>query len=345
MKLNTQTSPHIHAHISVGVIMMRVLVGLIPAIVAYTWYFGWGLVVNIAIGAITAGICEYAMLKARQRPIVPFLFDGSSLVTVTLLAFCIPPLAPWWLMVLGTAFAIVVGKHLYGGLGYNPFNPAMIGYVILLISFPIPMTKWMGPFVLSSMDFSLADSINAMITGHYPEGFSLDAVTSATPLDLIKTQLSIDHTVEETKRTHDIFGDFGGIGWEWIGNWIFLGGVWLTFKKVISWHIPVAVLGSIFTIALIFFLIDPDHFASPMFHVFSGAAMLGAFFIATDPVSASTTPKGKIFYGIGIGVLTYVIRVWGGYPDGMAFSVLLMNMAAPTIDYYTQPHVYGHKES
>ncbi|HEY5603606.1 MAG TPA: electron transport complex subunit RsxD [Gammaproteobacteria bacterium] len=345
MLLKTSTSPHVHGDTTVRKMMVRVLLALLPAMVAYCWYFGWGLLINITIAVATALGCEYLMLKLRQRPVNPFLSDGSVVVTAVLLAFCLPPLAPWWLIILGTGFAVVIAKHLYGGLGYNPFNPAMAGYVVLLISFPKEMTVWLPPFILSELNFSLIDTLNAVFIGVYPAGFTLDALTAATPLDLVKTQLSIDVTIAETKNAYAIFGDFGGLGWEWIGNWVFLGGVWLIYKKVISWHIPVAVLASLFTIALVFYLKDADHYASPMFHVFSGAAMLGAFFIATDPVSAATTPMGRIVYGIGIGILTYVIRVWGGYPDGIGFAVLLMNLAAPTIDYYTQPRVYGHKRS
>ncbi|MCI0506008.1 MAG: electron transport complex subunit RsxD [Gammaproteobacteria bacterium] len=345
MKLNTPASPHVHGDTTVRKMMLRVLLALIPAIIAYSWFFGWGLLINATIAVVTALGCEYLMLKLRERPVNFFLTDGSVVVTAVLLAFCIPPLAPWWLTVLGAAFAVIVAKHLYGGLGYNPFNPAMAGYVVLLISFPRDMSIWLPPFILSELDFSLPATLNAVFLGVFPTGYTLDALSAATPLDLIKTQLSIDVTIAETKSAHAIFGDFGGIGWEWIGNWIFLGGVWLIYKKVISWHIPAAVLGSLFTVALIFYLKDADHYASPMFHVFSGAAMLGAFFIATDPVSAATTPMGRIVYGIGIGILTYVIRVWGGYPDGIGFAVLLMNLAAPTIDYYTQPRVYGHKRS
>jgi len=345
MLLKTSTSPHVHGDTTVRKMMVRVLLALLPAMVAYCWYFGWGLLINITIAVATALGCEYLMLKLRQRPVNPFLSDGSVVVTAVLLAFCLPPLAPWWLIILGTGFAVVIAKHLYGGLGYNPFNPAMAGYVVLLISFPKEMTVWLPPFILSELNFSLIDTLNAVFIGVYPAGFTLDALTAATPLDLVKTQLSIDVTIAETRNAYAIFGDFGGLGWEWIGNWVFLGGVWLIYKKVISWHIPVAVLASLFTIALVFYLKDADHYASPMFHVFSGAAMLGAFFIATDPVSAATTPMGRIVYGIGIGILTYVIRVWGGYPDGIGFAVLLMNLAAPTIDYYTQPRVYGHKRS
>jgi len=345
MSLNTPTSPHIHDDISVTKMMVRVLLALVPAIIAYSWYFGWGLLLNIAIAVTTALVCEYALLVLRQRPVTPFITDGSVLVTAVLLAFCIPPLAPWWIAFLGVGFAVVIGKHLYGGLGYNPFNPAMVGYVMLLISFPKEMTTWLPPNLVQDLNIGIWASLNAVFTGNLPTGFTLDSITAATPLDLIKTQLGQDITIAETKSSNAVFGDFGGIGWEWIGNWIFLGGVWLIYKKVISWHIPVAVLGSLFTISLIFFLMDADHYGSPMFHLFSGAAMLGAFFIATDPVSAATTPKGRIIYGIGIGLLTYIIRVWGGYPDGIGFAVLLMNLAAPTIDHYTQPRVYGHNRS
>ncbi len=345
MKLSTPTSPHIHADISVGKTMTRVLIALIPGIIAYSWFFGWGLLINIVLGVATALTCEFIMLKMRHRDVSMFLFDGSAVVTAVLLSFCIPPLAPWWIIVVGSGFSIIIAKHLYGGLGYNPFNPAMVGYVMLLISFPQEMTVWLTPKITSGLDIGFLDSLKIVLFGVFPTGFSIDAISSATPLDLIKTQLGIDITIAETRQSHAIFGDFGGIGWEWIGNWIFLGGVWLIYKKVISWHIPVAVLGSLFMIALIFYLKDADHYASPMFHVFSGAAILGAFFIATDPVSAATTPMGRIVYGIGVGVLTYIIRVWGGYPDGIGFAVLLMNMAAPTIDYYTQPRVYGHNRN
>jgi len=165
----------------------------------------------------------------------------------------------------------------------------------------------------------------------------------ATPLDTVKTELGLNVTVSEIVHGNAIFGDFGGVGWEWIDNWILLGGVWLVYKRIITWHIPLALMGSLFAIAFFFFMLDPDTYPSPMFHLFGGATMLAAFFIATDPVSASTTPRGRVYYGIGIGILIYVIRTWGSYPDGVAFAVLLMNMAAPTIDYYTQPRVFGHK--
>lgn len=342
MKLKTPTSPHIHADITVAALMRRVLVALVPAIVTSIYFFGWGLLVHIAV-AIAVGLgCEALMLKLRHRPVKPFLQDGSVLVTATLLAFCIPPLSPWWITAIGVFFAIVVAKHLYGGLGYNPFNPAMIGYIILLISFPKEMSSWMPAHILNGLEVGLADTIRIIFAGDFPYKLSIDALSMATPLDSVKAELGLSKTVDEIKAGSAIFGDFGGVGWEWIGNWIFLGGVWLIYKKVISWQVPLAMLGSLFTIALIFYLKDASNYASPMFHIFSGAAMLGAFFIATDPVTSCTTPLGRILFGAGVGILTYVIRVWGGYPDGVGFAILLMNMAAPTIDYYTQPRVYGH---
>lgn len=342
MKLDTSSSPHIHADITIRTLMFRVLTALLPASIAYTYFFGWGLLINIAITAITAYACEAAMLKMRGRPLRPFLSDLSVLVTAVLLALCIPSLAPWWIPVIGAIFAVVIAKHLYGGLGYNPFNPAMVGYIVLLVSFPKEMTAWPPPYALNDLDVGFLSTLAAVFTDALPDELPLDAITSATPLDTIKTQLGLSKTVGEIVASSTIFGNFGGAGWEWVGSWLFLGGIWLIYKKVITWHIPLAMLGSLFTMALLFFLVDADSYSSPMFHLFSGAAMIGAFFIATDPVTACTSVRGYLIYGAGIGILTYIIRVWGGYPDGVGFAVLLMNMAAPTIDYYTQPRVYGH---
>ncbi|MDH5324181.1 MAG: electron transport complex subunit RsxD [Gammaproteobacteria bacterium] len=345
MRLKTPTSPHIHANVFVTTVMLRVLTALLPAVIAYVWFFGWGIIINFLIAVTTGLVTEGLMLKARQRPLLPFLSDGSVVVTALLLAFCLPPLTPWWITVTGMSFAIVVAKHLYGGLGYNPFNPAMVGYVVLLISFPKEMSTWLPPNILNDLQVGFSDTLSAIFTGKLPYFLTIDTVSMATPLDEIKTQIGLGETVEETVNHSALFGDFGGVGWEWIGNWIFLGGVWLIYRRVITWHVPVAMLGSIFAIASIFFLMDSDHYTSPMFHLFSGATLLGAFFIATDPVSGCTTKTGQLIYGAGVGMLTYIIRVWGGYPDGVGFAILIMNIAAPTIDYYTQPRVYGHSRS
>jgi electron transport complex protein RnfD len=182
-----------------------------------------------------------------------------------------------------------------------------------------------------------------VFTGQLPTGLSLDAITMATPMDTIKTRLGLGETLTEISGG-PLFGSFAGAGWEWINTWFLLGGLWLLQQRVIQWQIPAGMLGGLFLIALVFHVFNPDSYSTPLFHLFSGAAMIGAFFIATDPVSASTTPRGRIYYAAGIGLLTYIIRTWGGYPDGVAFAVLLMNMAAPTIDYYTRPRVYGHDD-
>ncbi len=339
--LHTPSSPHIHAPTSVARLMLTVVIALTPAAIAHVWYFGWGLPIQTLIALIFALGGEALMLRLRRRPLTPYLLDGSALVTAVLLAFSLPPYAPWWIAALGALFAIVVVKQLYGGLGYNPFNPAMAAYAMLLISFPQEMTTWALPNVIGGPDLGPLQAIDLIIFGHAP--VALDALSGATPLDLVKTQLAQDITLGETFSEYaHLFGDFSGRGIEWIGNWILLGGLFLLYKRAIAWQIPLAMLGSLFTIALVFYLFDPDSYPSPLFHVFSGAALLGAFFIATDPVSAATTPKGRLIYGAGIGILTYVIRTWGGYPDGVAFAVLLMNMAAPTIDHYTRPRVFGH---
>jgi electron transport complex protein RnfD len=337
MEFKTYSSPHLPVAASVPVMMQRVLLALIPGIACSFWIFGWGILINILLAAVTAVVAEGGMLMLRRRPPIPVLRDGSALLTGVLLALAIPPLAPWWIPVIGSLFAIVIAKQLYGGLGYNPFNPAMAGYVVLLISFPLELTLWTPV----GESLPLGDILALVFTGHLPDGQTLDAITMATPMDEIKTRLGLSETLTEI-RGGPLFGSFAGAGWEWINLSFLLGGLWLLQQKVIQWQIPVGMLGGLFIIALVFYVINPDIYSSPLFHLFSGAAMLGAFFIATDPVSASTTPRGRIYYAVGIGLLTYIIRTWGGYPEGISFAVLLMNMAAPTIDYYTRPRVYGH---
>jgi electron transport complex protein RnfD len=342
MRFEGVSSPYLIARTSVAQVMRQVLYALVPGTAALAWYFGWGVLVNIALAVAVALAAEAGMLRLRARPLGPYLGDYSAAITAWLLALALPPLAPWWLTVVGVGFAIVVAKHLYGGLGYNPFNPAMVGYVVLLISFPAPMTQWLPPHMLSETRLGLWDTLVLIFSGQLPEHLSWDALTMATPLNTMRTQLGLNQTIEEI-RTSPLWGDFGGRGWEWVGNWFLLGGLWLLYRRVISWQIPVGMLGGLITLAALFFLVDPDVHPFPAFHVFSGGAILGAFFVATDPVTASTTPTGRLVYGAGIGVLTYVIRSWGGYPDGVAFSVLLMNMAAPTIDHYTRPRTFGHR--
>ena len=344
MPLLTPTSPHGHAGVTVSGMMVQVGLALLPGIAACAWFFGPGVVINVCWAVIVALFGEAAVLKLRDRPFKPFLSDGSAVISAMLLGLSLPPLSPWWLTLIGILFAIVIGKQLFGGLGYNPFNPAMLGYVMLLISFPREMTLWAPPLTVSQHPLNWLETLRIIFIGELPGGVSIDALSMATPMDTIKTQLKLGRSIGQIMYGNAMVGGIGGRSWEWINAAFFAGGLWLLYKRIITWHISAAMLGALALTALIFHLADPAHYSSPLFQLFSGAAMLGAFFIATDPVTAATTPRGRLFYGAGIGLLTYIIRTWGGYPDGVAFATLLMNIAAPTIDYYTQPQVYGHGE-
>jgi electron transport complex protein RnfD len=317
--------------------MLQLLLALVPAIIALGYFFGAGVYVNILFAVSLALVAEAAMLKLRNRPIKPFITDGSAIVTAVLLAVAIPPLSPWWLTAVGILFAIVFGKHLYGGLGYNPFNPAMLAYVLLLVSFPLEMTTWLPANELAQQSVGFNTALKLIFSGSHS---LVDTYSGATPLDMMKTQIGLEQ-MPVVVMNQPLFGMFGGIGWEWINIWFAVGGLFLIFRKVISWHIPVAMLSTILVMSGITYLIAPEVTADPLFHLLSGGTMIGAFFIATDPVTAATSLKGRILFGAGVGFFTYVIRVWGGYPDGVAFAVLLMNMLVPLIDYYTQPKVYG----
>jgi electron transport complex protein RnfD len=336
MQFTKSTSPYLHNDMNIARVMLRVIYALVPGTLIYGYFFGWSIILNILLACITAIVSEALMLALRKRPVAPFLRDNSALLTAWLLALALPTLAPWWLIVIATLFAIVVAKHLYGGLGYNPFNPAMVGYVVVMISFPQYMTQWLQPY--AGLDFSQA--LQFLLQGELNSSISIDSITSATPIDSIKTGLSLDKTIAEI-GTSPLFGYLGGTGWEWIAAGFLLGGLWLVYSGIIGWQIPFSMLITITVLTGIFYLADPQQYSNPLFQLFSGGTILAAFFIATDPVSASTTPRGRLIYAAGIGALTFIIRTWGGYPDGIAFAVLLMNMAVPTIDYYTQPRVFG----
>ncbi|MES2181879.1 MAG: electron transport complex subunit RsxD [Pseudomonadota bacterium] len=335
-------SPYITDAPTISTIMLKVLLALVPGIIAYVWIYGGGILVSLSLATVTALAAEAALLKIRQRPIQPFLMDMSAVVTAWLLALALPPLAPWWIVIVGTFFAIVIAKQLYGGLGYNPFNPAMVGYAVLLISFPLIMTKWPAPLLLAQHPLSFMEQLHFISSSVLPAEVKLDAITSATPLDYLKTQLTLKHEVASITQA-PIFGTFAAKGGEVVTGAYLLGGLYLLQQRIISWHLPVAFLAALAFIACSFYLIDPAHFANPLFHLMSGASMLCAFFIITDPVSGPTTPHGKLYFAAGVAVLTYLIRVYGGYPDGVAFAVLLMNMCVPLIDALTQPRVFGHK--
>ncbi len=336
------SSPFISKPDTVSRIMLTVLAALVPGIALYVWSYGPAVLVSLALASITALATEAAMLKLRNRPLKPFLSDYSALLTAWLLAVSVPALAPWWMVVVGTAFAIAVAKHLYGGLGSNPFNPAMVGYAALIISFPVQMTHWITPYGAGGTELSFADQLGFIFGNHLPGSLTLDAVTTATPLDTLKTQLHLDRPVADIFAM-PIYGHIAGKGSELVALGFLIGGAWLLFKRIITWHIPVAFFGALFVTAGLYHLYDPAHYVSPLFHMVAGASVLGAFFILTDPITGPTTPNGKLIFAAGAGVLTYLIRVFGGFPDGIAFATLLMNICAPLIDAYTQPKVFGTK--
>ena len=339
------SSPHITGSRHLSSIMLLLLIALIPGALTWIYFFGVSLLVTLLIAVPSALFFEALLLKMRGRPVRIFLQDYSAVVTAVLLALCLPPYAPWWLIVVAVGFAIVIAKHLYGGLGQNPFNPAMIGYVVVLVSFPASMNQWTE--INHSQRLDIGKAISIQFGNAKTEKKWFDSISSATPLNLSQGELGRGHTLTEIYR-NKTYGTFWGInigrGWHWINFMFLLGGVALLVLRVISWHIPVAMLGSIAVLSFIFHVADSDVYHSPLLHLFSGGTMFAAFFIATDPVTACTTPKGKIIFGIGVGLFTWLIRTWGGYPDGIAFAVLLMNMCAPTIDYFTQPRVFGHNK-
>jgi electron transport complex protein RnfD len=342
MTRNFQTggAPHLPPSTSVASVMSRVLLALVPGVLAYTWCFGPGILLQILLATGFAIFFEYLMLTLRGRPLKPFINDYSAVVTAVLFALCIPPLAPWWISCIAMGFAIGFAKHLYGGLGQNVFNPAMVGYVVVLISFPQAMTAWLPPLELAGQHPGLVDSLMTILSGQLSMAGGWDAVTAATPLDTLKTGIESGRQVSDILDA-PLFGHFGGLGWEWVAGGYAIGGLFLLYKRIISWHVPVAVIGSIVLLSLPPWLLAPDSNPAPMQHVLSAAILLAAFFIATDPVSGCVSNKGRLIFGAGVGGITLVIRWWGGYPDGVAFAVLLMNMAAPLIDRYTRPRMYG----
>ncbi|MEY6432653.1 electron transport complex subunit RsxD [Thioalkalicoccus limnaeus] len=336
------SSPHGARVNRVDWIMLQVIAALIPGIAVMIWFFGWGLLINIALAIVVAVAAEALVMKLRGRPAWPAVRDLSAVVTAILLALALPPSLPWWLTVLGVLFAIVIVKQLYGGLGYNPFNPAMAGYVFLLISYPVAVTSWLPPLVAVEHHLTFIDSARMIFLGLPPPGLAWDAVTMATPLDTMRAALGEGQTIDQIQRS-PLWGEYGGLGWEWVAVAFLLGGLFLLWRRVITWHIPVSMLGALALMAGLFWLIDPQTHPSPLFHLLSGAAIVGAFFIATDPVTACTTKRGQLIFGACIGVLVFVIRTWGGYPDAVAFAVLLMNIGAPMIEHFTQPRAFGHE--
>ncbi|UJF23537.1 electron transport complex subunit RsxD [Shewanella sp. OMA3-2] len=347
MAFKIASSPHVSTTLQTAKVMQRVALCLLPGIAAQLYFFGLGTLLQIILAVITAYAAEAIILRLRNRPVIPTLADNSALVTALLLAIAIPPLAPWWVIVIGTLFSIIIVKNLYGGLGNNLFNPAMAGYVLLLISFPVQMTDWVPPISVAQ------DSVNMSYAWHAIMGSSaelvnvghnlaIDGTTMATPLDTLKTDLSMGLTTTES-LAKPIFSGMVGAGWFGVNLGFLIGGLIMLKLNVIRWHISTGILVALFVCASFGFLLNPDTHVSPIMHLFSGGTMLAVFFIATDPVTAATSARGRLLFGAMIGILIYVIRTYGGYPDAVAFAVLLANMCAPFIDHYVRPRAYGHR--
>lgn len=332
-------SSHTHPENSATGIMRKILYALIPGIILSTYYFGIGILINCLLAVAFALIFEALVLILREKTIRPVITDGTAIITAILFALTISPYTPWWVSFTGIAFAVVVAKHLFGGLGSNPFNPAMAGYIFVLLSFPVQIAYWPDLTGFTEQELTIRQNISIIFSGLPIE---LDAITGATPLTNMKLELDLMNMVSEIE-SNPLYGSFGGKGWELIALAYLAGGIFLIINKIIRWEIPLCVVGSIFLVSLLFNFIDNDVYPSALFHLFTGGTMLCAFFIATDPASSSTTPKGKILYGLGVGLLVYIIRTWGGYPDGVAFAILIMNGLVPLIDYYTQPKYLGEK--
>jgi len=338
-EMSVTSSPYIHGARPVNRMMREVVVALIPAIVVSVWLIGFGVVVQLMIGIGAALVFEAAALRLRGLDWRTALDDGSIVVLACLLALALPPYAPWWTCVVGIAFAVLLGKHAFGGLGHNVFNPAMAGYVFVLLSFPLVLSRW--PDLLRFADYpGPLDSIRFV----FLQPDSLDAVSGATALDHIKTEAALMRMTSEM-QTDRVFGLFAARGWEWVNAAYLVGGLWLLWRRVITWRLPCAYLAGLAVAASMAWVADPELHRGALFHLFAGGAMLAAFFIVTDPVTSATTPRGMLIFGAGAGVLTFVMREVGTYPDGVAFAVVTMNALAPLIDRLTQPRLYGKSET
>jgi len=339
------SSPHIAGNSNVPLVMLLVMLTLLPGTAAGIYQFGWPALFLFLVTVGSAVLFEALCLKIAGKPVRFYCMDFSALLTGWLLAMTLPPWAPWWIGVLGSFFAIVIGKQIFGGIGQNVFNPAMLARTVLLVSFPLEMTTWMAPRPFNSESApSMAEGWNITLNG-IPQ---LDGVTSASMLGHVKTELGRGELLPDIfLNSYDLMGAalgtiHGSMG-ETSAALFFLGGLFLIYRKVISWHIPIAILATVALMAQISTMIDPDHYAGPMYHLLHGGLMLCAFYIATDPVTSPVSNAGKLLFGACMGALIFIIRNWGGYPEGAAFAVLLMNAAVPMIDHYIKPRIYGYK--
>ncbi len=302
------SSPHIQAEEDVAKIMRAVVYALLPTAVFGIYFFGWRALVMMLVGIAAAVLTEALLNLVQKKP--QTISDGSAVVTGLLLVLTLPPSLPYWMIIVGAFVAIFIGKQLFGGLGYNIFNPALLGRAFLQASFPIPMTTWTMPR-------------------------TIDAITTATPLGSFKFEKTL------TPYLNLFMGNVGGCVGETSALAIIIGGLFLLYKKYADWRIPVSYLTTVAIFGSLFWLINPAKYPDPIFHLFSGGLMLGAFFMATDMVTTPVTPKGSWIFGIGAGIILVIIRLFGGLPEGVMYSILLMNAFTPLINRYTRPKFFG----
>lgn len=325
--------PHLPRRGSVRQLMLEVLLALLPGVAVMSWMFGWGVLVQVIWCAALGWIIEAACLALQQVPARRFLTDGSAPLAGVLLALCLPPSAPWWIGLLGMLFAIGLAKHLYGGLGHNLFNPAMAGYAAVLISFPAELAAWPAPH---GFELGLGETISRFLQA----APAVDAIAQATPLDATRNLLLQGLTIGETLAHPMTLAAQPG-HWQILALAYAAGGGYLLARGIIGWQAPVGVLMTVLLLSGLMHGWDADRYTAPMLQLGSGGLVLAAFFIATDPVTGCTTPRGRLLFGGGVGALCVLIRQFGVYPDGIAFAVLLMNAAAPWIDLHTRPRILG----
>lgn len=322
-KLTISPSPHVHGGDSVKRNMYGVIIALLPAWATSLWFFGFGALAVTLISVASCVLIEFLIQKFVMK-VKTTICDGSAALTGLILAFNMPSNLPWWIIVIGALVAIGVAKMTFGGLGQNIANPAILARVFLLISFPQQMTSWPKPGQLTSY---------------------ADAATGATPLGLMKEALrdgkSVSEVADLPSTTDLLLGNMGGSLGEVAAIALLIGFVILLVRRIITWHIPVAVLGTIAVLSAIFWLADPSAYPSPLFHLLTGGALLGAIFMATDYVTSPMSHSGMLVYGFGIGLLTFIIRTFGAYPEGMSFAILIMNMLTPLINTYFKPKRFG----
>lgn len=337
------SAPYAHQRTSVRRTMGLVMLALTPATLHSIYLFGWPALNLFLVTVAAALLLEAASLRLAGKPVGTFATDGSAIVAAWLLTMGLPPWAPWWIGVVGAFCAIVLAKHVFGGIGQNIFNPAMVGRIALLISFPLEMTLFVHPMPIGSAD---APGFMQGLAITFAGIENMDAVSSASTLGFVKTELGRGLALADIMpKTPDLIsmmvGVMPGSAGETSSILLVAGGMFLIGMRIITWHIPVAMLGTLALLATGFHLIDPLHYPDAVFHLFSGAALLGAFFIATDLVTSPVTAPGKLVFGAGCGALTYIIRTWAGFPEGLGFAVLLMNALTPMIDHYIRPRIYG----